>query len=1005
MRKRITLLSLIIIIGPILFAVSRADAQTGGETAEQALTQGDTAFEKAQYTQALAFYEAALTQAETHRDRKGMAVSLYRMGRAFAKTGRSAQALEVFNKALALHEGLGDKTGMAESLGQLGALHRSLAHYGQALEAYQKLLTLEEAAGNRWAVERCLHALGMIHAALGNYLEALGYHQRSIDIMAELGDQSGVSMGLNNLGAIHGNLGNYPEAISAFQQAMTIGETIGDQSRVAGGLNNMGNVHVMRGDYSQALECYQQALKIRETLGDKDGVAAAYSNMGHVYNTLGDYPQALEYYRNAQQMVEALKDKREIARCWNNMGSVYGNMSQPKRAAEHYQKALTLREELGSKTEVASSLHHLGSVHYNMGDYTKALDYFRRSLRLRETVGDRPGVASSRFHIGATEYRKKNIPAAEREIEAALALSRLIGLPEIQWTALHLKGVIQRASGRTDEAAALLREAVDIIESVRGRVPLAEQKADFLTKRLEVYEQLIDLLAGSKKFAEAFHYAERSRARSFLDLLAEAKGDWRQKISPDLLQRERAVLAKISKLQKSLWEAGVRRESEEVAIALERERLTAQREYSNLKLEIRRRSPDYAGLVYPNPATLEEAQALLDEKTALLEYVLGDERSYLFALTRRRLAVAPLPRREEIERRVKIFSEALAPAPSAESSLAYLDEGTKLYKTLLKPVEDTLRGAQGLIIVPDGALALLPFSALLTRPSSSAGEISFKTLPYLVKQYDIAFVPSASVLSLLDKSPNPPRRKPKELVIFADPIYGEENRRPREPSTIANANPIPPSPAERIGYGYQSGRPLHRIKFSGVEADRLASLYGERATKYLRADATEERVKAETLSDYRYVHFAAHGIVHPDKPEFSAIVLGSEGREDGFLQLPEVFNLRLDAELVVLSACESGLGKAMRGEGLLGLARGFMYVGARAVLASLWKIEDSPATVDWMYTFYRKLDEGGKAQALRMTQLDFINSQKYNHPFYWAAFALIGKNDSAQRGENPVVRE
>jgi len=190
---------------------------------------------------------------------------------------------------------------------------------------------------------------------------------------------------------------------------------------------------------------------------------------------------------------------------------------------------------------------------------------------------------------------------------------------------------------------------------------------------------------------------------------------------------------------------------------------------------------------------------------------------------------------------------------------------------------------------------------------------------------------------------------------------------------------------------YRSGLRLDRIKYSGVEADRIAALYGDRATKYVREQATEAQVKAEPLDRYRYIHFAVHGIVNPDRPEFSTLALGRSGAEDGFLQLPEVFNLDLDADLVVLSACESGVGKTLRGEGLLGLVRGFLFAGARSVLSSVWRIEDSPATADFMEDFYRKLAGQSKTGALRATQRAFIDGEKYSHPFYWAAFTLIGE--------------
>jgi CHAT domain-containing protein len=405
----------------------------------------------------------------------------------------------------------------------------------------------------------------------------------------------------------------------------------------------------------------------------------------------------------------------------------------------------------------------------------------------------------------------------------------------------------------------------------------------------------------------------------------------------------------------------------------------------------------------------------LDEKTVQLEYSLGTDASYLFAISKHDFLTAPLPPASLLTNQVMALRETVAGRPDRMGLSNYVQKARALFEDLVLPANRLLRGKQSLIIVPDGVLHYLPFEALLQSDGGRrAPQLDLHQLPYLVRDFSISYAPSATVLINL-RNVNPTTAPRKAFLAFGDPLYGRAEPDQREPIRRAF----------RSAFG--DGKPwdLQPLPESRHEVERIATLYPrERVEVFLGDRASEENVKAgDTLSQYRFVHFAVHGLLNENKPQYSGLVLslptdvpdpkGKEsGRavagnstspasapevkraatEDGLLQVYEIFNLKLNANLVVLSACESGLGKETRGEGLVGLTQAFFYAGTPSLMVSLWKVQDK-STAALMVRFYRHLNNPavGKAQALRQAQLEMIRSEDYSHPYYWAGFVLTGK--------------
>jgi len=514
---------------------------------------------------------------------------------------------------------------------------------------------------------------------------------------------------------------------------------------------------------------------------------------------------------------------------------------------------------------------------------------------------------------------------------------------------------------RFDAALDYYRQAIETVERIRGKLDIAEDKTGYLADKIEIYHQLVRLLIELGKEKEAFHYAERARARSLSDLLTEAGAEalGQPDIDSDLRDRLTETGAQISRIQSRLGELYSEKTPNMESIKrLEAERDKTAANYLTLQREDRQRHPRYAA----EPINLEQAQGMLNDQTLLLEYVLGQEGSYLFAVSKKECRVVRLPETQLIDGRVRKLRGAVA-WPHRRAVSIYITQAKLLYQDLIRPIETMLSGKKELIISPDGILHYLPFELLIPTNSPIAARPNWRLLPYLISDYGISYVSSASVRAALGDRYKEPQNPPKLLLAYADPVYSNETR----------------------------------LEYSRDEVEGIGKLYPlESVDIFLGEAANEESVKAEgKLGQYRAIHFAVHGLLYESRPQLSGLALSPQGigREDGLLQVYEIFKLRLRAELVILSACKTGLGKGVKGEGLIGLTQAFMYAGAQSVVVSLWEVLDL-STAKLMIEFHRRLGDQpvNKVEALRQAKLQLIHNTKFAHPYHWASFVLVGKS-------------
>jgi len=661
-----------------------------------------------------------------------------------------------------------------------------------------------------------------------------------------------------------------------------------------------------------------------------------------------------------------------------------------------------LEEALADKPEnpglTVELLVNLAYSHEKLGEAQKAADLLREAMRLWESMGNRPhpailaSLAKSQEDLG-------HLDEAFAGMQRALALVREGGgNAQYEWQIGGGLAHVERAMGRQQDALAQYQEEIHAIELLRASALNTESgRAAALSARRSIYADTADLLCDMQQPAEALEVAERGRARAFLDMLAMSRSGLPDELTPEQRQEEGAKLTRISTLQKGLWKENLSPDEEK---KIKGELTSAESDLDALHLEIRHSNPRYGSIHYPEPIGVSEIQnRLLDEHTALVEYLLGEKRSLAWVVTKSELTTALLPARKDIEEQVAAYRKALTERASTLTLPRSLKEikrlGGKLYISLFQPIEPAVASKRTLIVVPDGTLNYLPFEALVASAGGNYGE---SQPSYVTEKFAIVYGPSASALVTVQKLNPATVCLPKLLLAFGDPVVASSANRgaapPREAGGSAEATKEPSLVEDYAERGFS----LTRLPYTREEVIALGRLFpGSKRDLYLGEAASEEAVKAAKLGDFRYIHFASHGFIDEAKPDRSGILLsrGPQSAEDGVLQMGEIMRLKMNAELVTLSACSTGLGKLVSGEGILGLTRAFFYAGARNVTVSLWDVNDSATSV-LMKAFYQNLNRGlPKREALRQAKLSLLHSRNatWRYPYFWAPFVLVGEGN------------
>jgi CHAT domain-containing protein/Tfp pilus assembly protein PilF len=947
------------------------------------------------------------------------------------------QAAEIYEQTLPLWREVKDRVGEAYSLSKLSVVYFNLHDRPRELAALNQALPIWRAMKNHEQEEaNALHHLGAIHASKGNMAEALACETKALELARLIGNQLIEFSALNNLGSIHYSLGDFQAALDAHHQALSVQRAIGDTEGQARSLSNISAAYFGLGEFQEALNYCKQALPLRRAAKDRRGEAITLTNIGSNYRELGEPQIALEYYEQAVALLHGTDDLTKEAALLNAIGRTNYDLGDYSKALEYHQKSLEVGKLTPDAQAGGETLTNIGSAYARLGEQEKALKYFEDSLRLRRDIGDRRGEALTLRTAGELYRTRGDLTRARAYFDQGLQISRDIKNRFYEANFLYAIARIEQTVGHSEEARRDVEAAIDIIESTRTMVSVTDLRASFFASKQEYYELEIDLLMQSyastrngESLLRAFNVSERQRARTFLDNLEGSRARVRNGIAPELLGRERALRAKLNQqAENQIKLSGGNHTPDEVS-AMSRKVQEAASDYDQVLTAIRSSSQHYAALTQPQPLSLSEVQsAVLDKDTVLLEYALGTDRSYVWAVTSDSITGFQLPSRSELEglarraydlltarNRFVDFERADARKARIEKADSeYQQIATELSRVLLAPVLNH-SAKKRLLIVSDGALQYLSFAAL-SLPNTSSAEPRAAAYVPLIAKYEIVNLPSASTLGVLRKELAGRKPAPKTVAVLADPVFDKTDDRVRRAS---ESRPLEHPRRDEKGPDHAEGVTgdeltrsmkdvaatdddsafsLPRLRFTRQEADAITALAPANERKEA-VDFAANRATAidPQLSQYRYVHFATHALLNNRHPELSGIILSLVDKngndQNGFLLANEIYNLNLPAELVILSGCKTGLGKEIKGEGIVSLTRSFMYAGAARVVVSLWDVNDR-STAELMTHFYRSAlgsRQVTSAAALRSAQITMSKSARWHAPYYWAAFVLQGE--------------
>ncbi len=967
--------------------------------------------------EAIAKYEEAVLIFRTLRMREREATAYNNIGNTYLNLSEFENALAALEKSLAISVEINDRKLEIITLLNLGRTFRLMGRQPDAATSLERALAVSREANNKELEAAALNGLGATHYSTGDYQAALSRFEGASAIFIELGQPASLASLQNNMGLINRMLGNQDEAIDLYKRSLESFRTVKDKSGEADAMLNLSAIYADQFRTAEAMEYFNRALSIFREAGDRQREAVILNNIGVFFNNLGDNSTALEYYLRSAELARATGDRRQLASALKNLGGTYVNLHDLNKASDNLAAALEISRAIKDRINEAWVLNHIGLVHLELSEHEAAQRHFNEALTIFRTAGNRAGEARVLLNLGLSMRGSGHASQALDQLKQALGSSRLLSVPGEEAKILLNIARAERDLGKPEDAIRSVERAIQILESLRSTVPGQHLQTSFATVTKDSYDLHIDLLMQANggrpsqdQIAKAFDTGERSRARSLLESLIESKAEIQAGVDPGLLRREISLRNKLNAKESFRIRLSTGKSNPKQLAAVEKEIGELVSALQQLHAQIRAASPGYAALVRPSPFSAAEIQrSILEGDTVLLEYAIGEQSSYLWALRPDSITGHQLPGRRDLESIVRRFRSLLTASslnPTGESPAqrkARLNTADRdlarvsaeLGGILLGPVAKDLGNAR-IVVVADGALQYVPFAALSLSVVEEASPVPAK---FLVETNEIVYLPSATTLGLLrDTKPGLNAGSRNHVAVLADPIFTAEDSRVRSLAKRRAAPNAFPDSSKQIAASFPSElrADFSRLRFSRTEAQSISNLVADnREVIALDFAANIETVNSEAFRNARIIHFATHGIVNSNHPELSGVVLSlidEEGRaRDGFLRLHDIYNLRLGSSMVVLSACETALGKEIRGEGIVGLTRGFMFAGAPSVVASLWRVEDK-ATADLMRIFYKGMLKDGlpPAAALRSAQSAMIAKKGSGHPFYWAGFTLQG---------------
>lgn len=860
----------------------------------------------------------------------------------------------------------------------------------KALQLLDESIDLAERSGDPHTAAAALYRASMTHGVLGQTAESVTRLERAVALFRQLGLRGAEARAIGRLGESARRVGDVENAERYFAEALPLSRESGDFEGEYDTLNNWGLLLTQTGRWDAAIAMLQQAIPLAERTASFQVTGALHHNVGYAYGEMGDYRRSLEAYGRAMEVKKKFGDTpRRTASTLLAMAGTHVGLGDPAMAWSTLEEAQRLFDLSGDPNGIGSASLYRARMQLQRGDVHGAAQSASKALPLMQSTENRRGETSALLILGEVDVRGAQFEAASERLLRAVELSRDGMDRRAEAAGLYWLGKAMQQANRIDEALTYARQAVDVVESMRQGITDPELRSTYLGTLRRYYDLLVDLLMSRHQSspeagfaAEAFQVNERSRARTLLESLSRSANGVNKGVPPELLERQRSLRRRLT--AKENYRAQLLRGNRSNPELLDTDALLAdlRQQEHDVRVEIRAGSHAYAALELPQAIALHDVTRHLPDDTVLLEYHLGVERSYVWAVTRSALRVEVLPDEKTIEGLARDYHDLLRRNPTAldESEARKLRKQTAHAAELLagavfRPIAGDLHGKR-LFIVPDGALHYVPFG---TFPAQGGQP--------LIAGHEIVYLPSATLLDTARRTPSTDEQG-HAIAVFADPVFQRTDPRFGRSSV----------PASRQSGTRQADRggDFRRLQFSRREAEAIReAAAGQEGFQALGFDAKKKTLTENDLRRFDILHIATHGVVDTEAPERSGLVLSlfdERGKTvDGFVRLDEIYNLDMRASLVVLSACRTALGKAVYGEGIIGLTRGFMYGGARRVVATMWSVDDR-ATAQMMAHFYDQLlrHDAPPATALRSAQLSMLRDPRWNDPYFWAAFTLHG---------------
>jgi tetratricopeptide (TPR) repeat protein/CHAT domain-containing protein len=954
------------------------------------------------YALALEKLNSALELHREIHDTRGVATDLASLGRLHLLRGESDQARANLEEAAKINRRIKNPRGTVAILAEQAMLKRSEKAPSQALALLERALKLARNTGDTRAVSSLNLKMAAVLKDGGHYKEALSLLRETLDMMRKQHDRRGEFWALGELGMIQAKTEDYENALTSLHRAEELRTELGLPSSQSRELDfTLGEIYEGFKDFEQALEHYHRALALAQITGTNHVLGRIYDRIGNIYYQIEDYGKARESYEDALRLHSEAGNsdmrKKELIR----LGDVFSKLGDSEAALRYQLKALNLTRETGDEKTEARILTRIGTLYQMLGRPRTALEQYRLAAEKRNRLGDRRGVSENLLQIALVTSILGHFDQAVENLKEAFKIAHCSEDRRMLWKAYFIMGRTLQGRKRLGEALESYRKAITILEAMEVNAGEESDDDNFIfggkTALFETTLKVLMILARKDPQGaydnQALRIVEKLKAAEFENVLSQTNVQSFADLPPDLLIKEKSLRLSLRKLNGRLSEELSKIHPDQGLIKkLLAERRAKEQAFVKLKARLVKEFPAYAALRYPRPVSVHQFQkeTLLPDE-AVLAYMVTRSRTYLFAIDKTRFYTYSIDYpRDHLQRDVDALIRPLYRAETLESwdpSVAY-----RMYSRLIQPVEYFLAGKKSVVIVPHGPIASLPFEMLISSHAHAKKRFwSVSDRPtYLVEKYAFSYVPTVSGLSFLRKRARP--NKPGwTIAAFGDAVYTDKGAdREVNPGAEKLLAAFGDSPEGSRGRGL---KPLPRTR---EEISEIVKIMGGPTQTYLGSQATETLFKKVDLSRYSYIHLATHGLILNSVGKLwqqPAIVFSLYGdtENDGFLQLGEVFGLKLNADLVVLSSCLSpSKGGAGNPKGLLGLTRAFFFAGADSIILSMWEVNDA-STAKLFIEMYRNLKTKSKSEALREAQITLLKSPTTSHPYYWAPFVLMGK--------------